>query len=62
MRVMPDGKVDVFSTMQGNPAHVSEMEQRAQPVTKGLGIWFGTDGKLRYIDNPIEGASSFGHP
>ena len=62
LRILPDGKVDVFSTMQGNAAHVSEMEKRAQPLTKGLGVWFGEDGKLRYIDNPVEGASVFGHP
>jgi len=62
IRIMPDGKVDVFSTMQGNAAHVSEMEKRAHPLTKGLGVWYGEDGKLRYIDNPVEGASNFGHP
>ena len=61
IRIMPDGKVDVFATMQGNPAHVGEMEKRAHPLTKGLGIWFSKDGKLQYITDPVEGAADFEH-
>jgi hypothetical protein len=61
IRVTPDGKVDVFASMQGDQAHVEKMDKRAKPVTKGLGIWFGADGKLRYLDEPVEGAKHFQH-
>jgi hypothetical protein len=61
LRIMPDGKVDVFATMQGNAGHVAEMDKRAQPVTKGLGVWFSQDGKLQYIADPVEGAATFEH-
>ena len=47
--------------MQGDQAHVEKMDKRAKPVTKGLGIWFGADGKLRYLDEPVEGAKHFQH-
>lgn len=61
IRIAPDGKVDVFTTMQGDAAHVAKMDKRAKPVTKGLGIWFGDDGKLRYLDDPVEGSQKFRH-
>jgi hypothetical protein len=61
VRIAPDGKVDVFATMQGNSAHVAEMEKRAHPIAKGMGIWVGEDGKLRYLIDPVEGVESFGH-
>jgi len=61
IRITPDGKVDVFTTMQGDTAHVAKMDKRAKPVTKGLGIWFGEDGKLQYVDEPVEGSQKFGH-
>lgn len=61
IRITPDGKVDVFVTMQGDQAHVAKMDKRAKPVTKGLGVWFGPDGKLRYLDEPVEGAEKFQH-
>lgn len=41
IRITPGGKVDVFATMQGNPSHVAEMEKKAQPIEKGMGIWVG---------------------
>ena len=47
IRITPDGKVDVFTTMQGDAAHIAKMEKRAKPVKKGLAIWVGPDGKLR---------------
>ena len=61
IRITPEGKVGVFARMQGNTGHVAEMEHRAHPVTKGLGIWVGDDGKLRYLIDPVEGAAGFGH-
>jgi len=61
IRITPDGKVDVFATMQGDAAHVAKMDKRAKPVTKGLGIWYGADGKLRYLDDPVEGTETFTH-
>lgn len=61
IRITPDGKVDVFTTMQGDTAHIAKMEKRAKPVTKGLAVWVGPDGKLRYLTNPVEGAEHFGH-
>jgi hypothetical protein len=61
IRITPDGKVDVFTTMQGDTAHIAKMEKRAKPVTKGLAVWVGADGKLRYLTNPVEGAEHFGH-
>lgn len=61
IRITPDGKVDVFTTMQGDAAHVGKMEKRAKPVLKGLGIWYGADGKLLYLDDPVEGADKFSH-
>ena len=61
IRITPDGKVDVFTTMQGDATHVAKMDKRAKPVTKGLGIWFGEDGKLQYLDEPVEGSQEFGH-
>jgi hypothetical protein len=56
MRINPEGKVDVFTKMQGDPAHVREMGKRGQPVTKGLAIWVDKDGKLRFLTDPAEGA------
>lgn len=61
IRITRDGKVDVFTTMQGDSAHVAKMEKRAKPVTKGLAVWVGPDGKLRYLTDPVEGAEHFGH-
>lgn len=61
IRIAPDGKVDVFETMQGDPTHIAKMERRAKPVTKGLAVWVGSDGKLRYLTNPVEGAEQFHH-
>jgi hypothetical protein len=61
MRITSDGKVDVFTTMQGEPAHIAKMEKRAKPVTKGLAVWVTSDGKLRYLTDPVEGAEHFGH-
>jgi hypothetical protein len=61
IRITPEGKVDVFATMQGDPAHIAKMEKRAKPVTKGLAVWVGPDGKLRYLTDPVEGAEHFGH-
>jgi hypothetical protein len=60
IRIAPDGKVDVFATMRGDSAHLARMENRAKPVTKGLTVWVGPDGKLRYLTNPVEGAQHFG--
>jgi len=54
--------VDVFATRQGDAAHVAEMDQRAQPLTRGFGVWVGADGQLRYLVDPVEGAQGFGHP
>lgn len=62
IRITPDGKVDVFASMQGNAAHIEKMEKRSKPVTKGLAIWVGSDGKLRYLTDPVGGAEHFGHP
>jgi hypothetical protein len=59
IRITPTGKVDVFTTMQGDAAHVANMQKRAKPVTKGLAIWVGPDGKLRYLTDPVEGAEHF---
>lgn len=56
MRITPEGKVDVFTKMQGDPAHIGEMEKRSQPITKGLAIWVGDDGKLRFLTDSVEGA------
>jgi hypothetical protein len=56
MRITPEGKVDVFTKMQGDPAHIREMEKRGQPITKGLAIWVGYDGKPRFLTEPVEGA------
>ena len=56
MRITAEGKVDVFTKMQGGPAHIGEMEKRAQPITKGLAIWVGGDGKLRFLTDPVDGA------
>jgi len=56
MRITPEGKVDVFAKMQGDPAHIPEMEKRGQPITKGLAIWIDKDGKLRFLTDPVEGA------
>jgi hypothetical protein len=61
IRITPQGKVDVFTAMQGDSAHISKMEKRAKPVTKGLAVWVGPDGKLRYLTDPVEGAEHFGH-
>ena len=52
LSITPQGKVE-YGTMQGSPAHVEEMEKRAQPVTKGLVIWFGPGGQLRYLTEPL---------
>jgi hypothetical protein len=46
--------------MQGDAAHIATMQKRAKPVTKGLAIWVGPDGKLRYLTDPVEGAEHFG--
>jgi hypothetical protein len=54
--ITPEGKVDVFAKMQGDPAHIREMEKRGQPITKGLAIWVGNDGKLRFLTDPVEDA------
>ena len=59
IRITPDGKVDVFTTMQGDATHIAKMDKRAKPVTKGLAIWVGSDGKLRYLTDPVEGAEHF---
>ena len=56
MRITPEGKVEVFTKMQGDPAHIREMEKRSQPITKGLAIWVGDDGKLRFLSDPVEDA------
>jgi hypothetical protein len=56
MRITPEGKVDVFAKMQGDPAHIREMEKRGQPITKGLAIWVGNGGKLRFLTDPVEDA------
>jgi len=61
MRITPDGKVDIFTTMQGEPSHIAKMEKRAKPVTKGLAVWVTPDGKLHYLTDPVEGAEHFGH-
>lgn len=61
IRITPEGKVDVFTTMQGDTAHIEKMEKRAKPVTKGLAVWMGPDGKLHYLTDPVEGAEHFGH-
>lgn len=61
IRITPDGKVDVFAAMQGDSTHVAQMEKRAKPVTKGLAVWVGPDGKLRYLTDPVKGAEHFGH-
>ena len=61
IRITPDGKVDVFASMQGDSAHIAKMEKRAKRVTKGLAVWVGPDGKLRYLIDPVEGAEHFGH-
>jgi hypothetical protein len=60
IRISPDGKVDVFATMQGDSAHLAKMEKRSKRVTKGLAVWVGPDGKLRYLNNPVEGVEHFG--
>jgi hypothetical protein len=60
IRITPDGKVDIFSKMQGDAAHIAEMEKRAHPITKGLAIWIGKDGKPHYLIDPVEGAEHFG--
>jgi hypothetical protein len=44
IRITPEGKVDVFSTMQGNPAHIVEMEKRAQPITRAGAFGLGKTG------------------
>jgi hypothetical protein len=54
IRITPDGEVTVFSQMQGDTAHLEEMERRAQPMPKGLAVWRGADGKLRYLIEPVE--------
>ena len=51
---------DVLTTMQGDAAHIATMQKRAKPVTKGLAIWVGPDGKLRYLTDPVEGDEHFG--
>jgi hypothetical protein len=56
MRITPEGKVDVFTKLQGDPAHIEKMGKRSQPITKGLAIWVGNDGKLRFLTDPVEGA------
>ena len=56
MRITPEGKVDVFAKMQGDPAHIREMEKRSQLITKGLAIWVDKDGKLHFLTDPVEGA------
>jgi hypothetical protein len=56
MRITPEGKVDVFTKMQGDSAHIREMEKRGQSITKGLAIWVGNDGKLRFLTDPVEAA------
>jgi hypothetical protein len=61
MRITPEGKVEVFTKMQGDRGHIQEMEKRSQPVTKGLAIWVGQDGKLRFLTDPVEGAEHMGH-
>jgi hypothetical protein len=52
LSITPEGKVE-YAPMQGNPAHVLEMERRSQPVSKGLVVWAGPDGKLRYLTEPL---------
>jgi hypothetical protein len=61
IRITPEGKVEVFAKMQGNAAHVAKMEKRAKPITKGLVVWVGNDGKLRYLTNPVEDAEHGQH-
>jgi hypothetical protein len=55
LRITPEGQVTFFPEMQADAAHLAEMERRAQSMPKGLAIWRGADGKLRYLTDPVEG-------
>ena len=53
VRITPEGQVDIVQ-MQGDAAHLAEMEKRSRPITKGLAVWIGEDGKLRYLTDPVD--------
>ncbi len=54
MRIDPDGKVTVITVRPMNmEAKMQEiMKKLAQPVTKGLRVWFDQKGQLTYHIDP----------
>lgn len=47
--------------MQGDAAHLAEMEKRSHPITKALAVWIGEDGKPRYLTDPVDDAVNVMH-
>jgi hypothetical protein len=47
----PDGKVTV-AKMNMEAKMQEEMKKRAQPVTKGLRVWFDQNGQMSYLTDP----------
>ena len=61
LRIAPDGKVSVVQmSMQGKMQE--EMKKQAQPVTKGLVVWFDQNGQLSYLTNPVDPSWVTGAP
>lgn len=52
LRIEPDGKVTV-AKMNMEAKMQEEMKKRAQPVTKGLRVWFDQNGQLSYLTDPV---------
>jgi hypothetical protein len=52
LRIDPDRKVTV-AQMDMEAKMQEEMKKRAQPVTKGLRVWFDQNGQLSYLTDPV---------
>ncbi len=52
LMINPDGKVTV-QQMNMEAKMQEEMKKRAQPVTKGLRVWFDQNGHLSYLTDPV---------
>jgi hypothetical protein len=61
LMIDPDGKVTV-SQMNMEAKMQEEMKKRAQPVTKGLRVWFDQNGQLSYLTDPVSTSLVTGTP
>jgi len=52
LMIDPDGKVTVRQ-MNMEAKMQEEMKKRAQPVTKGLRVWFDQNSQLSYLTDPV---------